>query len=303
MKIRFQGFELAVRGNRIIWDEYIGYLVARTGRETFFRPFDRIICIDPARNDDYIRGLFVTIKNQKRFCEIKQSDGRFELMAHDLQEGNRIADFNFFIINQATHKGIYQYYHQSCSLSQFLSFLMSQFLELRIARINDIRPAALEGNTEAKGALAALKRCDLSTCALVKRETFDQLLDQFREIKEIRMDLTTYQADEPWYTPLRDQLKRKSARMLFKPTMAETIRHGIRRVIQHTAADDVKVKGISGESGLEMTIALYRNLDDFGRYDYNDLTEQLFVALDRFMESQIVNFLLAAARENDHIFE
>lgn len=64
---------------------------------------------------------------------------------------------------------------------------------------------------------------------------------------------------------------------------------------------DVKVKGLAADSGVEMTIALLNNVEDFGRYDYNSLTKGLTVDFNGFARSAILSLLRQVAEEHDYM--
>ncbi len=303
MNVKFQGFELSVcKAGGITKDDYIEYLSSISGTEIRYSPFNRILGINLTGNKNYILGLFVSIKNQRRFTEIHSNRGQFELVAKDLATGSRLADFNFFILNKNTLRGIYQYYHQSCSLQQFLGFLSSRFYDLKKREIEKIKesPEYPDGTLDAR--LKKVQKSLLNTQVMVRSETFHQLIDQLDEIKEMKFTIATYEADEGWFTPLRECAKKRTERILFNKDMLSSIRSGIREVTSKNDLSDVQIKGKFRESGIEATIKLFDNVDDFGQYDYDKLTEHLAVDIDSFCESEIIKLLLHTAEENNQVF-
>lgn len=302
MNVKFQGFELNVEGGGITWTDFLANLASSSGTEIRYSPFNRILGVNLTENQNYILGLFVSIKNQKRFTEIRENRGQFELVSKDLDAGARLADFNFFILNKQNRRGIYQYYHQSCSLQQFLGFTSSQFYKLKRDKIDELRENETYSEEELLQRLESLKTSRLNTDVMVRSDTFEQLLDQIDQIKEMKFSLSTYEPDTGWFRPLRDCAKKRTERILFNRDMNSAIRTGIRQVIQNEEIEDVRVTGVSVETGIETTIKLFNNINDFGQYDYDNLTEHMVVDLESFHNSEIITLLLHTAQENDQVF-
>ena len=60
----------------------------------------RQIFINSSDNIFY-HGLIITIKDQKKFCELKSDDNEnFKIQVKDIDELSKIMDFNFFIVNK-----------------------------------------------------------------------------------------------------------------------------------------------------------------------------------------------------------
>jgi hypothetical protein len=301
MNIKFQGFEITMTGDAISWDEVLNELIALSGREIYYKPFNRILCINQDQDDDYILGLYVSIKDQKRFTEIKQTGNAMELSAVDLEEGSRMADFNFFIINKETRRGIYQYYHQSCSLLQFLGYIEYQFFSLRKDRFDETRDDQTLGVDEQQNLLDRINRTKLNAEILVRDENFSALLEEFDSIKEMKFNISTYEPRETRFTALQSISKKRTERILFNKDMLSTVRSGIRTLTSKQGIDEVKVTGAA--DGVERTISLVNNIEDFGQYDYDELTEHLNVGLDTFTGSEILTLLKRVAQEQAAIFE
>ena len=302
MNVKFQGFEFAIEGGSITWEQFLENLQNISGTEIRYSPFNRILGINLSENPDYILGLFVSIKNQKRFTEIRENRGQFALVAKNLDAGARLADFNFFILNKQNLRGIYQYYHQSCSLQQFLGFVSSQFYKYKKGLIDELKESDMYSDDELYSRLSGLKESKIDTQVMVRSETFDQLLEQIDQIKEMKFSLSTYEPNEGWFRPLRDCVKKRTERILFNRDMSSAIRTGIRRVIQNEEIENVRVTGVSVETGIETTIKLFNNINDFGQYDYDNLTEHMAVDLESFYNSEIITLLLRTAQENDQVF-
>ena len=65
-------------------------------------------------DDDLWVGLVLTIKDMRKFVTLVESREELKLDVHELSEGEKIADFNFFVIRPESGFGLYQHYHHSC---------------------------------------------------------------------------------------------------------------------------------------------------------------------------------------------
>jgi hypothetical protein len=116
-------------GNGISLDQFIAHLATLKDVPVKFNSYDRLLYVGD--KGDYYLGLFLTVKDQRKFCEIQQDGGEFTITVRSLEERSNLMDFNFFIVNKNTGRGIYQHYHQSCSANQFGVFLQRQYDDLK----------------------------------------------------------------------------------------------------------------------------------------------------------------------------
>lgn len=100
-------------------------------------------------NNGYYAGLILTIKNMKKFVTLIDKKAEITLDIHELNSNEKIADFNFFIINPQTGLGMYQHYHNSCSLATFNSISRKFYNEIVSEKINEtIKKLTASGKQE-----------------------------------------------------------------------------------------------------------------------------------------------------------
>ncbi|HCF0743844.1 TPA: hypothetical protein NH700_006483 [Pseudomonas aeruginosa] len=85
----------------------------------------RKIIID--QDEKYIYGTVITIKNQKKFTSLVGKGSNLEIKVSDLSKLEKIAEFNFLIINKKNGFGIYQYHHGSCTAPNFGSMITTLY--------------------------------------------------------------------------------------------------------------------------------------------------------------------------------
>ncbi|WP_143491132.1 hypothetical protein [Pseudomonas aeruginosa] len=92
----------------------------------------RKIIID--QDEKYIYGTVITIKNQKKFTSLVGKGSNLEIKVSDLSKLEKIAEFNFLIINKKNGFGIYQYHHGSCTAPNFGSMITTLYRGARRIR-------------------------------------------------------------------------------------------------------------------------------------------------------------------------
>src|SRR5262245_5589696 len=98
MKVKVFGFELHM-GNGITNDDFFTHVSTLSGKPLD----DRIIALH--KKGDFWRGVLLSVKDAKAFCQIQRSGNAFTVTATELQKGANPVDFNFFVIHTATAKG------------------------------------------------------------------------------------------------------------------------------------------------------------------------------------------------------
>ena len=113
MEISFQGFHWDCQSPKFGLPQFLNRCQRINGKEyrkrlTYF-----------VKNGNLWNGLVLTIKDMRRFVTLKESGQDVTLDAHQLGSDERLADFNFFVLDEKSCFGLYQHYHHSCSLNTF----------------------------------------------------------------------------------------------------------------------------------------------------------------------------------------
>lgn len=304
MKVRLIGFAIEV-GDGISLTEFINHLIAEGESGRVFQRHERRIYLDT--NGHYHVGLVISIRDQQKYCELERQNGKFKLSIRTLGQTNRLADFNLFIINQNTGRGLYQHYHHSFGVRPFGALCNRYYSELKDNRIN----AAIQDKREATGrplsdaAKRRIKRqfkgglkCDV----LMRTEALSSLIDELADISAFDF---TYQrllrGDQ--FTPLNDIAKKRRVRVTLEPTVPFSRK---KRAILSTIRDAQLHEGnIVGKDPSDdpRKIKLQRNQDIFGEWEYDDIADEMDVFVDDFASSPLLDEMLSIADENSGYFE
>ena len=115
MEARIVGFEMLPNASAVT----IAHLLDHLGTKKRVRlgPYERIVYVHDA--GDYVRGLILTIKNQRRLLELHTNEGSVRIVPRQLEAHASPVEFNLFVLNKATGVGSYLQYHGSCNVNTF----------------------------------------------------------------------------------------------------------------------------------------------------------------------------------------
>lgn len=309
MQVKLLGFKLSTeeKNDLINLSKLFSYIESNSQEKEIYE-HKRQIFINSSDNIFY-QGLIITIKDQKKFCELKSDDNEnFKIQVKDIDELSKIMDFNFFIVNKNTGIGIYQYYHQSFSLNSFGYFLKSIYRNMRDIKIeNELNELVKSKQVISQYEKRKIKKKfnnPLNFEILIKKENLESLIKELDIINSFEFNYTYLTAHESSFMPLKSQIKSERTKILFnkknqsKSLIAETIV----RIVKDAAITKQKITGID-ENKLEKILHISNNPDNFGIYEYDDIASGLnSVEIKKFHESMVVKILTDAANNFQHIF-
>lgn len=298
MKTQLMGFSWEL-GRGISIDEFFEHLATLKGQPEKFGDYDRLLYV--GSRDGYYVGLFLKIKDQKRSTEITGSGDQFKVTVRSLAEGTNLVDFNFFIINKVTCRGLYQYYHQSCSLNQFGLFCSQQYDGLKESRIEtdlkqhggDEAPAKMQRKVKSqyKGSLRWEN--------IVRSEKLEELLAALDTIKFFDFTLTTIDDSDALLTPLKPFAKKQRRIVRFRPS-SDGVVNAIVSIVKSRGITQGRVGGVDAQNR-ECVYRLLENPDKFGEFEYDDIADETVFNLEEVEKSPFFDKMLAAINGDEGI--
>lgn len=303
MKVKYLGFKFNT-GKNIKLEDFLAYMVQFDDTERKFNGKERLFFYLKPDSDDYYKGLFITIKDHKKFCELKQDEDKYKVIVNDIGDDSKLMDFNFFIVNKKSGYGLYQYYHNSTSVHQFTSFCKKFFNELQ-KDLKDSDIQNLEKPTEKnKKKTRAKYKHVLTSNILVKKENLPQLLNKVKEVKRFEYYISSFSLVEDLYVPSKNQVEKVYQRIYYgENTLIEQIRSGIIDAVDKYGVSKGKIRG-KDDDGKELIFEIYNTPDYFGEENFDLLVAKLIDQdIYDLNNNPIINNLLSLAKNNSMIFE
>lgn len=305
MKVRFIGFSFEPK-SIISLDDLISNLVLMKDEQYQFGEQSRMVFVNRNHNKDYYLGVLITIKDQKRFCELASEMGELKIKVNDLEKGHNIMDFNFFVINKISGFGLYQHYHQSCSVNQFGYLMSHRYSLLRDSKVKS--EIELEQNKSQKKlnekSIKKKYAGQLAWHILVRKEKLKEILGEFEKIKSFEFDFLHLEAKEKEYEPLSPYVKKERRQFGFiQNSPVHVLSQEIGKIVNSIGITKGRVVG-EDKNGIERAIRIMDNPDNYGEYEYDDITKKLnLLTLDKFESSWVVEELLKKCQNFKYIFE
>lgn len=309
MDVRYLGFHLALEGAGEMSFVNLAEHLEETPEIFTNDSSSRQIYIDSKSDDNWYKGLVVTIKDQRRFCRMSNTGDGFKIIVDDLLGDDRLLEFNFFIINKKNGLGLYQHYFHSCALNLFGEYLKRLFKSINTSNI--ATEIALE---EARGGKLSKKRTTgirknnlvkLKFSPLVMQDSLESILTEYDKIKSFEFEYSVLTDDVRLGTPLSPYVRVKREKLYFESNsnfenLARDIASFVKR--EKPRAGRVQVEDLDGES---TSLKIFDMPDCFMREDFEQVVRKLDgLELKHFSSHGTFDDLKSVAESDDyeHIF-
>lgn len=270
MQVRFQGFNFEP-GKVISKEKYLGHLLecGEDGGDFEFYGRKRIFHLTDSASDDYYAGLFVTIRDHKKMCSL---NGYKKIVVLEAGSDEHLMDFNYFVIHKKSYRGLYQHYHQSCSVNQFGNFMKHRYNDLRdIAIANDLKPITQTLEQEDKEKLIRKKKKKhgpFLMSAEVKREDLETMLNELNKVSSFDYCFNSVEDVPPKYKPLTSNATRVYQKVVY--SNKASVKPIVKNISSFIDNNGIKVGNIRGydPEGVEKLIKLVDNPSYFAVHDF-----------------------------------
>ena len=279
MRVRFLGFSFSADTTTLSLREYVDYMVKNHGQAHELGEHNRFLFFNTTHSKKYYVGLLVTVKDQKTFCELVKRSGKLVVKVNELDGDSNLMDFNFFVINKTTGFGIYQHYHQSCSVNSFGYFNNRRFSEYRDSKVHAEISAIPEHKLTASKERAIRRKFKgyLKWEILVRKEKLKDLIEELERVKAFEYSFAALTVEEPEFKPLKQYVKKERTTLAFSPkSPVKLLAETITSIVTKNRIDSGKVVGVDCD-GIERVLRITNNPDNFGEYSYESLSEILCV--------------------------
>lgn len=306
MKVRFLGFNLDNQSKSISLEEYITHMITPEGKILNIGEYNRYMFFNKDSNKEYYLGLLVTVKDQKSYCKLVNDDGKMLVQISEIDSNENLMDFNFFVINKETGSGMYQYYHQSCSLNSFGYFITKEFNNYKTERTADELSTFIDEKEKEKQKKLLNKkyREKLMFEILVRHENIQALINELKKVKSFEYCFSSLTVDEPEFKPLQGHVRKERTRLSF--TSDSPVQHlasTISNIVSSKQIEEGKVSGIDLD-GIERVLRITNNPDNFAEYNYDDVASKInSLDISSFDNSWVIQELIRKCSENKHIIE
>lgn len=294
MNINFQAFKWRCNCSALPMEKFLAEIALQNGINLNNRILYYI------EGDDFWRGLVLTVKDMKKFTKIVTSSGEIRLDIHKLEKNEHIADFNFFIIDKTTGCGMYQHYHNSCSLNIFNAINKDRYLKIK-NRLHEDAKVQLENEKKTlKQVRNALKIFNETIeCSIIERSgSFIDRVSLMKSAKEAEIEFEILDTTKDEFVAVRHHLRRLKYQLFFdKESPMNLLIDGLTQTLKGAKLKKAKVVGID-EHGNDAVYKLLNDFDRFGSFDYEAMVPALSLNRDKVTESINENLIISKLIES-----
>lgn len=215
-------------------------------------------------------------------------------------DGESLMEFNYFVIHKSSFRGMYQHYHQSCSINQFGLFLKDRFDGMRDFQIGKaINNQA--SDKEAKKKTNKLKKeyGEFLLSVSVRPESLQTLMMELKRVSAFDYDVHTIEAKERDFTPAPDCAKRVHKHVVYdRKSALKSVTDGIISFINTRDIKNGRIKGYDPE-GVETIIKISENPDFYGEYEFDTVARNIKnTNIDDLKGNWVIDELIRIAEGN-----
>ncbi|MGM0825370.1 MAG: hypothetical protein ACQEUY_11675 [Pseudomonadota bacterium] len=310
MKVKYVGIKLNSDCPNINSENFYEELERISGVIVESPSSERHFYFDNTTREGFLLGLVVTLKDQRRFCKARMDGGELTLKTEDLIGEDKLVDFNFFAIRKDTKKGIYQYYHNSCSANTFGDVCKKIFYEKKQSLILDeylqLAPGEAPFNNLKQHEKAKQKYAGRPKFAiLIDSREVDQIIRSYRKVKEL--DVTFEAVESPTDAAIAARQLSDSVSLKYRIGVTEDV-DNIAQAARQLCNTFGFLRGkavAEDEFGEERIVNLIKCPHDFGQEDFDDLAYRVDeLKASEFVENDILDDLIGILEkpENAPIF-
>ncbi|MCW6601749.1 hypothetical protein ND444_05675 [Yersinia ruckeri] len=196
MNVKSIGFSIKNPNKNVCTKDVINYFISLSDNQITRADYDRKVML--TEEDDFYTGLVLTFKNQKKNCKSTMANGKFVLKVEDLQGDEKLVHFNFFCLKKDSLRGLYLYYHGSCSLSALFHRLESASNEyIRNLVRDEIKNLGKKPDQKKSEAINKKYAERFEYEIIVDESNLETMLSSFKEIKSATFRFSSIGFEKP----------------------------------------------------------------------------------------------------------
>ena len=236
--------------------DFVSYLTENSNNKDTIYDKERVVVIQNIPDSNYLAGVLLSFRDYDAHCKVV-ADGRggYSATVETIKDG---AEYNFFVINKDTLKGLWLTYFNAASISVLDKILRNMFH--KYAERNRIE-------TDMKFKLKNKVRANM----IISCETLSEALSKFNYINSI--EYTEVDKQQHLFVP--DTINIKKTKLSFKKNnLIDNTRNSIRALAESGDAENICITGKNCHGKIERI-----NIDTIFRplvtYDYDEITRTL----------------------------
>lgn len=269
-------------------DSFMGYITRFSTDVQEIYGKDRVVSFKEIPNSNYIAGILLSFRDYEAHCKITQNErGSYLATVETIKDG---AEYNFFVINKITLKGVWLTYFNAASIS-----VLDQILRRIFNKYAETYGIEVTMKFKLKNKIRA--------SMILSRETVEEALSKFNKISHI--EYTERNNQVSFFSP--DVVNTRRTRLLLKQeNLIDQTTESILSLVNSGEVENTSVRGVNNR-GKKETVNLDNIFRPWDTYDYDEITRSLEnFDTDNLIQNPTIGLLLSCVTStirNRHIIE
>lgn len=246
--------------------------------------------------------LFVTVKSAKAFLKLaRTSDGGISFVLHQIDESQeRVADFNFLLMDAKTGRGAYAHYHQSCGFDDFTQFCRDMYRDFKDHLIGEAKKDEDATTQRAEDQIKKRYKGLLYGAPMLTKGDVARLVKQLAKIETLELTFSQISVDRPFAKPLEGVARvEKRIYRLDKSLAKNKLLDAVTAAIRIAGVEKGRVVGESDDK-LTRIVNLRRNLGVFSELDFRQTVAQETFDVANLKGSRTLKAMLELVEDTDY---
>jgi len=223
------------------------------------------------KDGEWWTGFLLKIRDSRAFTKQRMENGTVVFGAEKLEDGERLAEGNFFVAHESNGHGLYCYHHMSASLLGDFGYVAGRMFH---AAVKERRDALVKEHGPSSKATKAGKKAlagKLLIAQTLRPGTFNAYVKKLKEIYSLEANLVSFEMKKSTFSPLTQFARRKKISLSFdaNATMGQ-IANAITELNSKHEFESATVSG-KDQHGYDQTYKLAKDAQVFDEWDYDEM--------------------------------
>jgi hypothetical protein len=223
------------------------------------------------KDGEWWTGFLLKIRDSRAFTKQRLENGTVVFGAERLEDGEKLAEGNFFVAHESNGHGLYCYHHMSASLLGDFGYVAGRMFSvavknLRDALVKEHGPSSKETKA-GKKALAG----KLIIAQTLRPGTFNDYVRKLKEIYTLEANLVSFEMKKKTFVTFNKFARRKKISLSFDSNAPMgQIANAIADLNSNHEFENATVSG-KDQYGYDQTYKLAKDAQVFDEWDYDEM--------------------------------
>lgn len=266
--VKNYGFSFSTDNSHIDFKDFFQSIVGQNLSFPMSSGNNREIILDS--DSAFFYGVVITIKNQRQYASLISDKNGLSVKITSLAQLEKIAEFNFFIINKKNGFGLYQHHFGACTLPNFASMMTSMYRRgLVFEKEKQLKALGDDAPKKQVAAINSKFFHGLQFQMLVQERDIEKVLDAYKDIRSFKYEVASVESHLNDAVPLQGLVTKSVHQVRFDAGVDKSrIIQGISLMMPMVREKTARVEVLDDEDE-PLSLKIMNVPVNYGEIDYN----------------------------------